>query len=124
MKFLVDTHALLWARSSPDMLGDQARALFEDPSAALHVSIASLWECAMKSSIGKLSVPAGFYASVAEDYQILGVDFAHVEAYDRLPMHHRDPFDRLLVVQARLGDMAVITRDRNIAKYDVRVLAA
>lgn len=124
MKYLVDTHALLWARSAPQLLAREALALFEDPDSALYVSVVSLWECAIKCSVGKLALPSDFYRGVADDYEILGVELAHVEAYGSLPMHHRDPFDRLLVAQARLGDLAVITRDRNIARYDVTVVAA
>ena len=83
-----------------------------------------LWECAIKCATGKLALPTRFCGSVAEDYEIVGIDLAHVEAYGQLRLHHRDPFDRLLVAQASLGDMTVVTRDRNIARYDVAVLAA
>ena len=121
MRYLVDTHALLWARSAPDRLSPQTLALFEDPDSALFVSIASLWECAIKSTIGKLVVPADFYRSIAEDYEILGIEVAHIEAYASLPLHHRDPFDRLLVAQAQLADLTVITRDRYIPLYAVSV---
>ena len=121
MRYLVDTHALLWARSAPDRLSPRTLALFEDPGSALFVSIASLWECAIKSTIGKLVVPADFYRSIAEDYEILGIEVAHIEAYASLPLHHRDPFDRLLVAQAQLADLTVITRDRHIPLYAVSV---
>ena len=124
MRYLIDTHALLWARSTPDLLSAEALEVFKDPECALYISIASLWECAIKHSIGKLALPDGFYRIVAEDYAILGIEMSHVEAYGHLPMHHRDPFDRLLVVQAQLGDLAVVTRDENIARYDVAVLRA
>ena len=90
----------------------------------LYLSVASLWECAIKSSIGKLDVPEDFYRTVSGDYEILGIDVSHVQACANLPMHHRDPFDRMLVVQAQMGGLTLVTRDRNIAKYDVPVIAA
>lgn len=122
--YLVDTHALLWARSEPNQLSTEALSLFGDPSSLLCVSLASLWECAIKSAIGKLTLPEGFYASVADDYQLLGIELAHIEECERLPLHHRDPFDRLLVAQARVMNLTILTRDRNIAMYDVSVRTA
>jgi len=124
LSYLVDTHALLWARSAPSLLAEETLALFEDPDSGLHVSVASLWECAIKCSVGKLTLPADFYRSVADDYQILGIKTAHVEAYGSLPLHHRDPFDRLLVAQARLERLTLITRDKNIFLYDVPIQTA
>lgn len=121
MRYLVDTHALLWARSAPDRLSPETLSLFSDPDSALCVSIASLWECAIKCSVGKLNVPAGFYRSVVDDYEILGIEVAHLEAYANLPLHHRDPFDRLLVAQAQLANLTIITCDSNIPRYDVAV---
>ncbi len=124
MRYLLDTHTLLWARTAPDVLSADALAVLESADSALYLSIASLWECAIKSSIGKLDVPDEFYRAVAADYEVLGIEVSHVEACAKLPMHHRDPFDRMLVAQARLGGLTLLTRDRDIAKYDVPVVAA
>ena len=122
MRYLLDTHTLLWARAAPDLLSADALAVLESADNALYLSIASLWECAIKSSIGKLDVPDDFYRTVAGDYEILGIDVSHVEACASLPMHHRDPFDRMLVAQARIGGLALVTRDQDIARYDVPVV--
>ena len=124
MRYLLDTHTLLWARAAPDLLSADALAVLESADNALYLSIASLWECAIKSSIGKLDVPDDFYRTVAGDYEILGIDVSHVEACANLPMHHRDPFDRMLVAQARLGGLTLVTRDQDIAKYDVPIVTA
>ena len=124
MRYLLDTHTLLWARVTPDLLSADALAVLESADNALYLSIASLWECAIKSSIGKLDVPDDFYRTVAGDYELLGIDVSHVEACANLPLHHRDPFDRMLVAQARLGGLTLVTRDRDIAKYDVPVVTA
>ena len=86
--------------------------------------MASLWECAIKRSLGKLELPDGFYRIVAGDYQVPGVEISHLEAYAQLPMHHRDPFDRLLVAQARVSDLTILSRDPNIARYDVSIVSA
>ena len=124
MRYLLDTHTLLWARTAPDVLSADALVVLESADNVLYLSVASLWECAIKSSIGKLDVPDEFYRTVAADYEILGIEVSHVEACAKLPMHHRDPFDRMLVAQARLGGLTLLTRDRDIAKYDVPVVAA
>ena len=124
MRYLLDTHTLLWARATPDLLSADALAVLESADNVLYLSIASLWECAIKSSIGKLDVPDDFYRTVAGDYELLGIDVSHVEACANLPLHHRDPFDRMLVAQARLGGLTLVTRDRDIARYDVPVVTA
>ena len=122
--YLIDTHALLWARSAPERLSAEALSVLQSTDNTLYVSMASLWECAIKTSIGKLDVPIGFWRIVSEDYEILGIELSHVEACASLPMHHRDPFDRLLVAQAQLGGLVLVTRDPDIARYDVLVVRA
>jgi len=124
VRYLLDTHTLLWARSAPDRLSGEALALLQSAESILHVSMASLWECAIKAAIGKLTVPDGFYRIVAGDYEVLGIEVAHVEVCASLPLHHRDPFDRLLVAQARLGGLILVSRDRNIARYGVPTVVA
>ena len=123
MRYLLDTHALLWARAAPDLLSTDALSILESDDNALYVSIASLWECAIKSSIGKLDVPDDFYRTVAADYEVIGIDMAAVEASANLPMHHR-PFDRMLVAQARLRGLTLVTRDQHVAEYNVPVVPA
>ena len=124
MRYLLDTHTLLWARSAPERLSREALTILQSTGNTLYVSMASLWECAIKSSVGKLDVPAGFYRIVSDDYEVLGIELSHVETCANLPMHHRDPFDRLLVAQARLGGLVLVTRDPDIARYDVPVVMA
>lgn len=124
MRYLLDTHALLWARAAPELLSAKARAVIESTDTTLYVSMATLWECAIKRSIGKLELPDNFYEIIADDYEILGIEISHLVAYAELPMHHRDPFDRLLVAQARLSDLTLLSRDPNIAKYDISVMTA
>lgn len=123
MRFLVDAHALLWALGEPSALSPAARDAIADPSNLIVVSTASLWECAIKASIGRLELPEDFYDSVPEaGYEVMPIRISHLNVYRTLPMHHRDPFDRMLVAQARAEAMTLISRDPEIAKYDVDVL--
>jgi PIN domain nuclease of toxin-antitoxin system len=124
MRFLVDTHALLWALGEPSTLSREARDALADPSNLIVVSSASLWECAIKASIGKLNLPEDFFDSIPQaGYEVMPIGISHLNVYRTLPMHHRDPFDRILVAQARANALTLISRDPDIAKYDVAVLA-
>jgi len=123
MRFLVDTHALLWALGEPSALSPAARDAIADPSNLIVVSSASLWECAIKASIGKLELPEDFCDSVPEaGYEVMPIRISHLNVYRTLPMHHRDPFDRMLVAQARAEAMTLISRDPEVARYDIEIL--
>ena len=124
MKYLLDTHVVLWSRASPERLSPEAITVLQSTDHTLYVSMATLWECAIKVCIGKLAVPEGFFRLVANDYEILDIELAHLEATLQLPLLHRDPFDRLLVAQARLGGLTLVTRDRNVIRYQVPVVEA
>lgn len=124
VRYLLDTHVLLWARASPELLTNAARQVLRERENVLYLSVASLWECAVKCSIGKLKLPSNFYRSLFQDYEVLEIAARDLEACVRLPVLHRDTFDRLLVAQAQLSDLTLVTRDNNIAKYDVPVLLA
>ena len=115
-------HILLWARSAPGNLSRNMLALLQSADNELYVSLATLWECAIKSAIGKLDVPPNFYRIISNDYHILSVELSHVEACAKLPLHHRDSFDRMLIVQAQLAGLILLTYDRNIGRYDVPVI--
>ena len=124
MRFLVDTHALLWALGEPSALSPAARDAIANPSNLIVVSSASLWECAIKASIGELDLPEDFFDSVPEaGYEVMPIRISHLNIYRTLPMHHRDPFDRMLVAQARAEAMTLISRDPEVAKYDIEILA-
>ena len=123
MRYLVDTHAMLWALGEPGALSTIARDAIASPSNLIFVSSASLWECAIKASIGKLELPEDFFDSIPEaGYEVMPIRISHLNIYRTLPMHHRDPFDRLLVAQARAEALVLISRDPELAKYGVEVL--
>ena len=124
MRYLLDTHALLWALGEPTALSPQTRDIIADPTNLIFVSVASLWECAIKASIGKLDLPDDFFDAINETgYEVLPIQIAHLTRYRSLPMHHRDPFDRILVAQAQAEALTLITRDPEIAKYQIERLA-
>lgn len=124
-RLLLDTHTLLWALASPSELRPQARTAIAEPENLVHVSIASLWECTIKASIGKLDLPDDFFAVIQRGgYRLLPIQVADLDELRTLPMHHRDPFDRLLVAQARVLGLTLLTRDNAISQYDVRLLGS
>ena len=123
MGYLLDTRSLLWALGEPDALSSRARAAIGDTGSIIHVSTASLWECAIKASIGKLELPEEFFDAITmAGFEELQIRNPHLQVYVELPMHHRDPFDRILVAQAAAESPTLISKDSKIAEYDVDVL--
>ncbi len=123
MRLLLDTHVLLWARSSPDRLTAKQRGAIRDPQNTVFVSAISLAEIGIKSALGKLTVPVDFGDSL-DDFGVDRLDFtaAHAQPLNKLPPHHRDPFDRMLICQAIVEDLVFVTADERCAEYGVRTL--
>lgn len=125
---LLDTHVLLWAAGTPDRLPPDAREVIEDRETDPIFSAASVWEVALKSALGRpdFSVDPRVlrHRLLAHDYTELPVTGAHAAAVDLLPPIHKDPFDRLLVVQAQLEGLTLWTADRVVGRYPgpIRVL--
>ena len=124
MKLLLDTHILIWAMSAPEKLGNQVRSALEDSGNDVLVSTASLWEVAIKQRLGKLDVDlSGMLAAIRQvEFRVLGIAAEHLLALVALPMHHRDPFDRLLIAQAITEDATFISQDRVMGRYPVQVM--
>lgn len=122
MKLLLDTHVLLWWLDDSAELSDGIKELL-DTEPPVYVSAVTPWEIAIKQSIGKLVGPPDL-AERARDSQFapLSISALHGVRAGRLPAHHRDPFDRILVAQAQAEDMTILTRDKWIPSYDVRVM--
>lgn len=125
MKFLVDTHTFLWAVRSPQELGDQTRRLLADPDAELLISISVPWEIAIKSRIGKLENAANILENFEEfmsagGFRILETSARHAIQSGALPLHHKDPFDRLLIAQALDLRVPILSRDDIFDRYGVR----
>ncbi len=121
MKFLLDTHLLLWAASEPKRLSRSARTLINDPENELLFSAASLWEVAIKRGLGRadFKVDARLLRRGLLDngYADLPIFSNHVVATDSLPAIHRDPFDRILVAQATVEGITLLTTDPQVAQY-------
>ena len=126
MKVLLDTHVFLWLHTEPERLGDHLPVV-EDRRNALLVSAVSSWEIAIKYELGQLSLPEPPERYVPERLRIIGatplaIEHPHALAVAALPPLHRDPFDRLLVAQAGLLDVPILTADSRVAQYPVHTL--
>lgn len=123
MNLLIDTHVALWALSSPDRMAPDVREMLRDPAHLIHVSAVTVWEVEIKRAIGKLSAPEGFAGECLDrGFDPLPIELAHAERAGRLPPHHADPFDRMLVAQAMVEGLTIVTSDRRIPLYGVPVL--
>lgn len=125
MILLVDAHALLWSIAADSRLGEPARRSIQDPANDVLASAASIWELEAKRAAGRLDAPDDIL-DILERSNIgtLPVTGADAVAAARLPLHHKDPFDRMLIAQAQRLDAVVVTRDRAFAAYGVNVLTA
>lgn len=122
---LLDTHALLWWLSDPKKLSEEARAAITDGENPVYVSSAAAWEMAIKKRLGRLEYPTNLAEVLAKDHiAVLPITLPHALAVSDLPVHHQDPFDRMMVAQATIEGLVLVTRDEDIRKYDVRVMRA
>ncbi len=127
MKVLLDTHAFLWWIADDPQLSPRARQVMEAADTELFLSAASGWEIAIKSRLGRLKLPADLEDFIAEQLrinaiQVLPIQMSHALHVFTLPDHHRDPFDRMLVVQSRLERLPILTGDPQIAQYPVTTI--
>jgi PIN domain nuclease of toxin-antitoxin system len=124
VKFLLDTHALLWWLADDDQLGGSAREVIADPANDILVSMVSLWEIALKLRIGKLQADIAeiINAVQREGFLVLDIGMAHLMTLAGLPMHHRDLFDHLLIAQAITEGASFMSEDRNAPRYPVRMV--
>ncbi|HEY2156865.1 MAG TPA: type II toxin-antitoxin system VapC family toxin [Isosphaeraceae bacterium] len=125
MTLSLDTHTFLWWLDDPQLLSRAARRAIRDGKNTVYVSAAVAWEIAIKRSLGKLDAPDDLEAAMeANRFLPLPVTVAHALAVGSLPDHHRDPFDRLLVAQARHEGFRLVSRDPQVARYDLPLIVA
>ena len=125
LNLLLDTHVVLWALTDDQTLSPHGRAALVDNRNRVVVSAAAVWEIAIKRALGKLDAPDDLiHTLAATGFDALPISLEHAAAAGALPRHHRDPFDRMLVAQARLEGLALMTRDSRMARYDVEVVSA
>jgi PIN domain nuclease of toxin-antitoxin system len=123
LKLILDTHAALWWLSGDERFGAAAEESLADATNQVLLSAAVVWEVAIKRSLGKLQAPDGFAATfLAGGAQPLPVSLEHAGEMERLPWHHRDPFDRLLIAQAIVERAALVSGDAAVRAYDARVV--
>ncbi len=118
MNLLLDTHVLLWAFADDPRLSPEARDLITDGENLVYASAASAWEIAIKKALGKLSLPGDFEAHLRyHRYTPLPVSVSHALAVETLPQYHSDPFDRLLIAQARQERLVLLTANHRLSRY-------
>ena len=125
MRLLLDTHVVLWWLARVPRLGSQARAAISSPASEVYVSAITGGEIGIKKALGRLEAPDDLPAQLsAHGFVELPLALRHGLALAELPMHHRDPFDRLLLAQARVEGLTLVTANRAMSAYDVRILPA
>jgi PIN domain nuclease of toxin-antitoxin system len=123
LRLILDTHAALWWLSDDEQLGEDAARQLSDATNQVLLSAAIVWEVAVKRSLGKLNAPPDFAAALLTGgAHALAITIEHAAAVERLPWHHRDPFDRILVAQAELEQATLVSRDEVLAAYGVPVI--
>lgn len=124
-RLLLDTHVLVWWLSDTDKLTSRARTAISDPRNQVFVSAITGWEIAYKRVQKRIVAPDNLEVLIEErGFTHLPLTFLHAECAARLPMHHRDPFDRFLIAQAQTDGLILVTRDERIPLYDIRIFAA
>ena len=125
MNLLLDTHALLWWLDDARTLSREARESIGDIHHEVYVSAVTAWEISIKKALGKLEAPDDLEEALsANAFRELPISIAHATAAGQLPNHHSDPFDRMLVAQAMIEDLTLVTRDKNIAPYQIPTIIA
>jgi PIN domain nuclease of toxin-antitoxin system len=127
MKVLLDTHAFLWLINGDDRLSETAQKTFLDPGNILFFSAASLWEICIKISLGKLSLKSGWLKTIQDEMKVnaiqwLSIEMPHCVELTNLPFHHRDPFDRMLIAQAIVGDLQLLSWDNRLSSYEIKCI--
>ena len=127
MRLLLDTHAMIWSVLEPENLSATVRRQLTDPDNEVFISVVGIWELAIKASMPKPGFPASMPERVRTacheaEFNVLPVTIEHALAVRELPWHHKDPFDRLLVAQARCENCVLVSNDRWLPRYPVDLL--
>jgi len=126
MKILLDTHTFLWFLAGASELSKAARVHIENPDNEKYISIASFWEISIKNSLGKLTLDVPFIElkteAIKNNFQILPISFEDTLQLNFLPFHHRDPFDRIIISQAKENNLTLLSCDSNFRLYDINLL--
>ena len=124
-RLLLDTHVFVWCLAEVSKLAEGARAVIVDPRNEVFVSAITGWEITVKRAKGRMTAPDDLLSMIDDrGFTHLPLTFHHAEQAGRLPMHHRDPFDRFLIAQAQAEGLVLVTRDARIPLYGIRTMAA
>ena len=125
MNLFLDTHVLLWWLDDNPVLSERARSAIADPGNLVILSSVVTWEIRTKQALGKLKIPSDFYNVIKnQGFEFLSITSDHAYAVGDIPMHHRDPFDRMIISQAKLEGLTVVTHDSIFKEYGISVLEA
>ena len=122
MDILLDTHILLWHLEGDSRLKSEKSAMIEEPQNRIFVSLACLWEVAIKRNIGKLPKGLSLDKMTPAPMILLPIQLNHIQQIETLPLHHRDPFDRLIIAQAIVDDFFVMTDDPHFKDYPIKLI--
>ena len=123
MKLLLDTHALLWWLFDDPRLPEKARTAIGNDENTVFFSVASIWEISIKKALGKLRLPDEFYSVLPQSgFQKLVIDIEHARMIENLPLHHHDPFDRMLIAQAVCENLYLLSKDLQLADYGIAII--
>jgi PIN domain nuclease of toxin-antitoxin system len=124
MRLLLDTHVILWWYQEPKKLKDSTIALISDRDNSVFVSDVVIWEIVIKTSLGKLKTSENIYKEIENDFDAMPIKTNHIHGTSSLEFIHHDPFDRLLIAQSMVENIALITNDKQISKYDIQIIKA
>lgn len=125
MNLLLDTHVLLWWLDDHPTLSKKARTTIADPENLVLISAAVIWEIRIKQALGKLEIPRNFRNVLdRQPFEMLDITAHHAHAVGDLPAHHRDPFDRMLVAQAKVEGLTLVSRDVRLKRYKIPLIEA
>jgi PIN domain nuclease of toxin-antitoxin system len=127
MKYLLDTHAFLWFVTDDDKLSSKARSIIKNSNNEVYFSAASAWEMSIKIRLGRLTIEEGLEPFIVKQlaenkFSTLAITIFHSIYTSKLPEIHKDPFDRMIIAQAQVEDLSLISKDKNIKKYKVPVV--
>jgi PIN domain nuclease of toxin-antitoxin system len=126
MNYLLDTHVVIWFLNGDKLLSNKARKAIESDEAINYISLASLWEIAIKINLDRLSIKVPFESLKKEfdknSFQLLPITFNDTVVVSKLEFHHRDPFDRLLISQSLVNDYTLISKDKEFSEYNIKLL--
>lgn len=126
MNYLLDTHVVIWFLNGDKLLSNKARKAIESDEAINYISLASIWEIAIKINLDRLSIKVPFESLKKEfdknSFQLLPITFNDTVVVSKLEFHHRDPFDRLLISQSLVNDYTLISKDKEFSEYNIKLL--